>query len=566
MYTSTIRAYQDILTTWRFGKPNSWSEEFAIKRFNKKLEVPNDQRANERKQQCWDRWLDVDSSLPNVRLPSKEWYVARESLHKWLAGFRLGDVDITGGSEFNPTRGHGSIEAKLSKNAMWTCTVDNFDGFAKMSYQHKALKRAVKKRFKAYITRKGLNLRAVSRYLYIQVKENSTSKDLPFEVFKVKLRQITELTHGSRFIAINKNNEKDRPGNCEPFGNILVQKSIGSGIRKTLNSEVGIDLDQLQHSHRVRIANLNIATIDLSDASDSVTLALCEFLLPKHVYKLILQARSAMVLGLDGCYYIPKKVSSMGNGFTFELMSMILTAICRTLDVTATVYGDDIIISKDKAERLIQLLNEVGFSVNEEKSFIDGPFRESCGANWHSEEGYVSSFDFTYPTSIHDCIVIYNKVMHLSQNESYGCFKILETALRRTIPPALRGEWTYLDKNCLGQVTGSSPKLSGYFRTPKPKGDSKIRISKTKFMEPLRALGYREIKTLRYFYAFRFVSELRTPCLRSLKSHQWAKYEMYLSAGRVARDEIRGSGEWVPKLMLVVDGAAVFEAANLHIE
>jgi len=74
----------------------------------------------------------------------------------------------------------------------------------------------------------------------------------------------------------------------------------------------------------------------------------------------------------------------MGNGFTFPLETLIFWALTRAVcgsTATVSAYGDDIICPSDRAEDVIAVLTEVGFSVNLEKSFWNGPFRESCGSD-----------------------------------------------------------------------------------------------------------------------------------------------------------------------------------------
>lgn len=96
--------------------------------------------------------------------------------------------------------------------------------------------------------------------------------------------------------------------------------------------------------------------------------------------------------GKYGCEeFSYQKISSMGNGYTFALESAIFTAIVYGVmkavrgqfrkDMFA-VYGDDIIVPKNLSSYVIDTLNLCGFSVNEEKTFLHGPFRESCGADW----------------------------------------------------------------------------------------------------------------------------------------------------------------------------------------
>jgi hypothetical protein len=87
----------------------------------------------------------------------------------------------------------------------------------------------------------------------------------------------------------------------------------------------------------------------------------------------------------DGTWRELEKFSSMGNGCTFELESLLFLCICRSiipenLHGCISVYGDDIIIPQEYTEAVVERLNSLGFSVNADKSFWQGSFRESCGS------------------------------------------------------------------------------------------------------------------------------------------------------------------------------------------
>jgi hypothetical protein len=47
-----------------------------------------------------------------------------------------------------------------------------------------------------------------------------------------------------------------------------------------------------------------------------------------------------------------------------------------------TVYGDDIVCPTAWVKEVFTILDSLGFLVNKEKSFVDGPFRESCGKEY----------------------------------------------------------------------------------------------------------------------------------------------------------------------------------------
>lgn len=153
------------------------------------------------------------------------------------------------------------------------------------------------------------------------------------------------------------------------------------------------------------------ATIDLSHASDSVNWALTKVLfkkVPKLLYWLIC-TRSTHTLLPDGTSLELTKFAPMGSALCFPIESLIFAAIAklsiqlsieedldrdndtgiRSRNTFLTVYGDDIIIPSFAAEKCITLLRLFGFTPNEDKSYLHGPFKESCGGN------YFCGYDIT---------------------------------------------------------------------------------------------------------------------------------------------------------------------------
>nr|QDH88333.1 MAG: hypothetical protein H4Bulk474689_000001 [Leviviridae sp.] len=79
----------------------------------------------------------------------------------------------------------------------------------------------------------------------------------------------------------------------------------------------------------------------------------------------------------------------MGNGFTFELESLIFWALCSSVvshlggsESDVAVYGDDIVVPVDCVDECVRLLEFCGFTLNMDKSFWRGSFRESCGMHY----------------------------------------------------------------------------------------------------------------------------------------------------------------------------------------
>lgn len=541
-HEGVIRAYQSVLKGWAFTA-HSFSEDFAIKRFQKKFQEPVAGQEKALASKCFEDYIEFDNTLPSSfsKPLSGEWYKARLEIHNLCRTFRKRhDIEFPKGSSLTPTFGRNSVQQRL-EHGSWDCTPENFDEFSRLVYSHKALKRAFRKRYYHWYRSKGFdNFRESERRLWDHFRNEV---DPGYKIFRWKLERVTRIVRGSRFSTVPKDNTRQRPINIEPFCNILTQRQIGNGFRDLLRNCYSIDLDTLQYLHRDRIRDSHVATIDLKNASDSMSVALVEFLFPKHICRLLHNSRSDMLYGLDGNYHVPRKISSMGNGFTFELMTTVLTVICRVLDINATVFGDDIIINKEQAPRLIELLEEVGFVVNKDKSFIDGPFRESCGANYHEREGYIESFDFLWPTTLADCALVLTKCYHLRK---YPSFSALYDQLLKRTPKALRGapiqkEWDSKPWETADLiVTFPCEKLPG----PSSKDDRLVS----------RCLQYEDLSVGIHM---EWLPKTATRTARDMKSSDWAKYEMYLAAGRLTPDVITGRGRWVFRKHYFIGGRKV---------
>lgn len=204
---------------------------------------------------------------------------------------------------------------------------------------------------------------------------------------ETKLRWKTVSTN--RLVLVLKNWETKRTIACEPGGALPLQLAF-DGYAKDRLLSWGVDLSS--QSRNQRLAHLGsvtgqIATLDLKNASNSVSRSLCAWLLPDTYYDFLNGIRSVNGVLPNGKTVVYEMFSSMGNGATFVLETMIFAAACRAVGSKVySVYGDDIAIETEKAEELIDLLSYLGFAVNLQKSFRDGPYRESCGEHyWNGE-------------------------------------------------------------------------------------------------------------------------------------------------------------------------------------
>jgi len=308
---------------------------------------------------------------------------------------------------------------------------------------------------------------------------------------------------------------------------MLVQRAVGLGVRKCLYDTFGIDLDHLADEHRSRISDTNVATIDLTDCSDAISISLIKYLLPKRVLNKVLASRSDMTLGPDDNYYIVNKVSSMGNGFTFDLMTLVLTALTKSFDASATVFGDDIICQNRVAKTVVDNLTLAGFRVNLDKTYIESDYRESCGAHYIDEIGYLTAFDLRWLESPHDLIVAMNKVAILAC--VYGePFETLRSRIWSCVPCTLLG------------VTVARPTVH-MGRPPEYCLDSYVRYGPTFHVDPPRRLLKqlrRVCKDLQKPGAISVscaIESLQLPASSTLNSSNWDTYLQYIRSGRRTR-------------------------------
>jgi hypothetical protein len=189
---------------------------------------------------------------------------------------------------------------------------------------------------------------------------------------------------------VPKTYKTHRPIVVEPLLNGLAQKGIGKFLKERA-MRFGLNLrDQTINKSLAFEGSMtnNLATIDLSSASDCISISVVFDLLPLPWAEFLSTYRTGCVSDRDKNYSM-EKFSSMGNGFTFELESIIFYSLafgcCQFLDLDyrkVSTFGDDIIIPTEAYELLALALEYCGFIINHEKSFASGPFRESCGADW----------------------------------------------------------------------------------------------------------------------------------------------------------------------------------------
>jgi hypothetical protein len=217
-----------------------------------------------------------------------------------------------------------------------------------------------------------------------------------------------------KWSSVDKDALKNRGISTQPSINIASQLAVGRFLRRRLLSR-GIDLDMLQliHRRKAREASLSgaVATIDLSNASDTVAKKLVQLFFTHEWFSLLNSIRVPFTVMPDGRRIYLEKFSGMGNGYTFELETIIFYAICRVVcdgSNLVSVYGDDILVPADKAGVVLRALKFFGFEPNLKKTFVSGAFRESCGGDFFSGDAVRPHFQDREPTSPQDWISLAN--------------------------------------------------------------------------------------------------------------------------------------------------------------
>lgn len=200
-----------------------------------------------------------------------------------------------------------------------------------------------------------------------------------------------ELTSANKVITVPKNAKTDRTIGVEPSLNLYFQKGVGSMIRRRL-AKFAVDLnDQSLNQDLALQGSLDgsLATVDFSAASDTISYQVILDLIPFKWFQVldILRSPSGYMRDKTKVYY--EKFSSMGNGFTFELESLIFWALAKAVVPKnhpsynkINVFGDDVIIPSEYVSIYMELCAYCGFTINSKKTYSSSYYRESCGAHF----------------------------------------------------------------------------------------------------------------------------------------------------------------------------------------
>lgn len=256
---------------------------------------------------------------------------------------------------------------------------------------------------------------------------------------------------GNKVVTVPKNSKTDRVIAVEPGFNLWFQKGIGAMLRSRLR-RVGIDLNTQENNSALAYEGSlsgELATVDFSSASDSISRYLVQEVIPHTWYSIMDSSRSKLGVQ-EGSLIKWNKFSSMGNGFTFELESLIFyaaaAAVCEYSGCSSekvSVFGDDVIIPSECLVLFRQFCTFLGFRVNERKSFGSGYFRESCGSHFFDGLNCKPIYLKRRLSNVQTIFKLANSVRDLAHRRSSydGCdsrFRHCWSRLFHRVPKSLR--------------------------------------------------------------------------------------------------------------------------------
>lgn len=219
-------------------------------------------------------------------------------------------------------------------------------------------------------------------------------------VARERLRE--DAVRHDRLMFIFKSMTSHRSIGAQPTVSGMLQLGFHEFCAQRLKDLAGIDLaDQSWNGELARRGSLGwrdadpFCTLDKSNASNLIANGLVQYCFPSDWSKFLQRIRTPGYEApkeLGGGLHDYQMYAGMGNGTTFCVETLIFWAATYATqeltleDYTANrqyaVYGDDVILRRSHAIRYMRFARFLGFRFNEKKTFIDGPFRESCGYDW----------------------------------------------------------------------------------------------------------------------------------------------------------------------------------------
>lgn len=220
------------------------------------------------------------------------------------------------------------------------------------------------------------------------------------EFWPEKAPRKAALNGHAKVVLVPKDSRGPRLISCEPLAYQWVQQGIAEQVvdlisRHKLTAGHVNFTDQTVNGRWALESSLTraLATLDLKDASDRVSLELVRALFPRVLLERLEASRSVATELPSGELLPLVKFAPMGSALCFPVLSLVVWSLAvasislrrgKTLQEGKTgvyVFGDDLIVPSDEAQSVMDDLERYGLRVNRAKSFIRSNYRESCGVD-----------------------------------------------------------------------------------------------------------------------------------------------------------------------------------------
>jgi len=204
----------------------------------------------------------------------------------------------------------------------------------------------------------------------------------------------------ARVCLVPKDSRGPRVISCEPAEMMFIQQGIMRLLYQTLETHklTSGQINFLDQTVNRSLAlagskDQSLATLDLSDASDRVSLELVRRVFPARWFKALEACRSEETMLPNGEIVKLNKFAPMGSSCCFPVEALCFWACAQAAQrilgrlrypPKVYVYGDDIVCDVNSFDAITRGLESIGLKVNVNKSYWRGPFRESCGGDYHN--------------------------------------------------------------------------------------------------------------------------------------------------------------------------------------
>ncbi|DAD50604.1 RNA-directed RNA polymerase, partial [ssRNA phage Zoerhiza.1_18] len=271
--------------------------------------------------------------------------------------------------------------------------------------------------------------------------------------------------HPSRLLAVPKEYSKPRLIASEPTSYQWCQQVIRDYLTSRISCSSLRDTVHIRDQSFNQAAALrasidgSLSTIDLSSASDRISCWLIERLFRKRPELLdaYYASRSRWITqDIDKKspkHHVLRKFSTQGSAITFPTQSILFSVIAigtllhsrgkrvtiqniRRASSEVLVFGDDIIVPTDVADKVVDALHYFRLKVNPAKTFRVGRFRESCGCDAFagqdiSRVSITSVPSVSKPETVMSSVDVHNNLLNAGWYSTAAYVKNAVDQLRR---------------------------------------------------------------------------------------------------------------------------------------